>query len=319
MLRLLEKFFRKKNEKPFWEMDTLPLDVIEEDVGDEFVTQQLSDDSRSGSSQPGAKARSTIMPPQISASCAQSIGIQREHNEDSLFSLTSLLSGDGEAIPFGIYIVADGMGGHQHGEIASKIAVKTMASHILEEILIRHISRIHRPPEESLQEIMSKGIHKAHDTVLGEAIGGGTTLTAIIIFNKQLTIAHVGDSRIYQIDLDGHMEPLTRDHSLVKRLEELGQLTPEEAAVDPRRNVLYHALGQAVPLEPEIISITCPRSGYLLLCSDGLWGVISEKMIGEIIRNNCALSDACQEMVDAANAAGGPDNISVILIKVPEN
>ena len=299
-------------------MDTLPLELIEQDEGDEVVTQQLSHDAQIRSSQSGAKARRTISPPQISARCAQSRGIQREHNEDSLFSLTSLLSGNGEAIPFGIYIVADGMGGHQHGEIASKTAVKTMASHILEEILIHHISPSHHTPEESLQEIMSKGIHKAHDTVLGEAIGGGTTLTAIIIFNKQLTIAHVGDSRIYQIDPDGHIEPLTRDHSLVKRLEELGQLTPEEAAVDPRRNVLYHALGQAVPLEPEIISMPCPRSGYLLLCSDGLWGVISENMISEIIRNNSFLSDACQEMVDAANAAGGPDNISVILIKVPE-
>lgn len=318
MFKALDKLFRKKKEKQLWEMDTLPLDVSKKEGGEDIVSQHLSSGSQTSPSQSGSRARLIIKPPQISASCAQSTGIQRDHNEDSLFSLTTLLSGSGEAIPLGIYIVADGMGGHHHGEIASKIAVKTMASHIVREILVHHISPSHLPPEESLQEIMSKGIHKAHETVLGEAIGGGTTLTAITIFNKQLTIAHVGDSRIYKINLDGHMEPVTRDHSLVKRLEELGQLTPEEAAVDPRRNVLYHALGQAVPLEPEIISLPCPSSGYLLLCSDGLWGVISEKMIGDIIRNNPILSDACQEMVDAANAVGGPDNISVILIKLPE-
>ena len=135
---------------------------------------------------------------------------------------------------------------------------------------------------------------------------------------NQMMIGHVGDSRVYAITPNGVMKPLTRDHSLVKRLEELGQLTPEEAALDPRRNVLYHALGQGTPLEPEIITASIPHPGCLLVCSDGLWGVVSEKTISEIILSAETLPEACQKMVDAANEAGGPDNITSILIKLPD-
>jgi serine/threonine protein phosphatase PrpC len=114
------------------------------------------------------------------------------------------------------------------------------------------------------------------------------------------------------------MKPLTRDHSLVKRLEELGQLTPEEAAIHPQRNVLYRALGQGEPFEPEVITAPVPDSGYLLICSDGLWGVVPERELGMIIKNSTTLHDACQYMVDAANEAGGPDNISAILVRLPD-
>ena len=114
------------------------------------------------------------------------------------------------------------------------------------------------------------------------------------------------------------MKPLTRDHSLVRRLEELGQLTPEEAAIHPQRNVLYRALGQGEPFEPEIITAPLPQPGYLLVCSDGLWGVVPEERMGEIIKSAPLLSTACQGLIDAANAAGGPDNISAILVRLPE-
>ena len=165
---------------------------------------------------------------------------------------------------------------------------------------------------------MKKGIQLAHDNILTQVTGGGTTLTTATIIGQQMTIAHVGDSRIYYIGFDGEINPLTRDHSLVKRLEELGQLTPEEAAVDPRRNVLYHALGQGTPLEPEMISSPLPQPGYLLVCSDGLWGVVPEDKISKIITSADTLPAACQELVDAANKAGGPDNITSVLIRLPD-
>ena len=318
MANILKKIFGKKEPKGYLEADTLPLDLINEQENGGIEPPEKSSDLITEPVILEAQEKRSITPPQIIAGCAQSAGIQRKHNEDALFCLTTLISGDGIATPFGIYIVADGMGGHKNGEIASEIAVRTMATHIIEEIFLHHISPTAQAPSVSIQEIMREGMNKAHESVKGEAIGGGTTLTALTIFGKQMTIAHAGDSRIYQIDSNAAMEPLTRDHSLVKRLEELGQLTPEEAAVDPRRNVLYHALGQGTPLEPEILSMPCPHSGYLLICSDGLWGVISENTISAIIQKNHALSDACQEMVEAANMAGGPDNITVILIKLPE-
>jgi serine/threonine protein phosphatase PrpC len=210
------------------------------------------------------------------------------------------------------------MGGHEHGEVASEIAARTMASHIIDEVLRNLISNDPKPPDEPLQEIMREGVALAHDNIIGSVSGGGTTLTAVTVIGNQMTIAHVGDSRVYAIRTDGTMKPLTRDHSLVKRLEELGQLTAEEAAVDPRRNVLYHALGQGTPLDPEIISSPTPHQGYLLVCSDGLWGVITEKIIGEIIRSTESLPIACQALVNAANEAGGPDNITAILIRLPD-
>jgi protein phosphatase len=258
-----------------------------------------------------------LEPPQLLASCAQSVGLQRDHNEDSLFSLTTILACNGSNIPFGLYIVADGMGGHQYGEIASELATRSMAEYVIRNLYTHLFSVEHQPPETPLREILHTGVMQAHNEIIQNVAGGGTTLTAVVILGDQMTIAHVGDSRIYSVSLSGRMKALTRDHSLVRRLEELGQLTPEEAAVHPQRNVLYRALGQGEPFEPEIITASIPQSEYLLVCSDGLWGVVPEEQLGKIIKDAPTLHQACQEMVAAANAAGGPDNITAILVRMP--
>ena len=131
-----------------------------------------------------------------------------------------------------------------------------------------------------------------------------------------MTIRHVGDSRAYAIHPYGGGETLTRDHSLVKRLEELGQISAEEAAVHPQRNVLYRALGQGEVLEPDIFTAPFPQSGYLLLCSDGLWSVLADGAIFKLVTTAKDLQSGCQSLVDAANEAGGPDNISVIVVQL---
>jgi len=265
------------------------------------------------------ESRLGVEPPQLLASCAQSAGRQREHNEDSLFLLTTMLVGNGTRFPFGLYIVADGMGGHQHGEVASEIAIRTMVGHVTEQLFSSLFSVDPQPPDLSLREILQNGVYEAHNAILDHTPGGGTTLTTVVIMNNQMAIAHVGDSRVYSVNLSGAMRSLTRDHSLVKRLEELGQITPEEAVFHPQRNVLYRALGQGEPFEPEIITAPTPESGYLLICSDGLWGVVPEKELGMTIKKSKTLSEACQNMVDAANQAGGPDNISAILVRLPDH
>lgn len=320
MTNFWDKFFSKKKSKESSGEDTIPITPIASDKGknEEDITTPLTPLSKAFSLLEDATNQVGIEPPQILACCAQSTGMQRDHNEDAMFCLTTMLACNGNTMPFGIYIVADGMGGHQHGEVASEIAVRSMADFMIRKIYLNFVGSQPQPPEEPLQEIIKMGVQKAHDQIVKTINGGGTTLTTLIIIGNQMTIAHVGDSRIYSIDLHGRMKPLTRDHSLVKRLEELGQLTPEEAAVDPRRNVLYHALGQGTPLEPEIISAPVPQPGYLLVCSDGLWGVISEGKIGGILKSATNLPKACQELVDAANAAGGPDNITAILIRLPD-
>ncbi|HEB64329.1 MAG TPA: serine/threonine-protein phosphatase [Chloroflexi bacterium] len=137
------------------------------------------------------------------------------------------------------------------------------------------------------------------------------------MIGRQLTIAHVGDSRAYLITTEHGMELITRDHSMVNKLVEMGQLTAAEASEHPQRNVLYRALGQGEPLEAEVATYTLPKSGYLMLCSDGLWGVVQADEIQRIISAGPTPAEICQNLVAAANQAGGPDNISVILVQLP--
>ena len=253
---------------------------------------------------------------QLIASCGQSVGKQRELNEDSLLALTTTMAGNSGNLPFGLYIIADGMGGHQFGEIASNAAIRTVAGHILRKF---HPYLFQVKPEtmnESFQEIMQTAVSEAQRAIQREAPGSGTTLTAALVLGQQITVAHVGDSRAYFVYMDGRIEPITRDHSLVKRLEELGHITPEEAANYPHRNVLYRALGQGEVLDPDIFTLGFPQPGYLMLCSDGLWGVVAEQDLVRAIMDAPSLQRACQNLVSAANTAGGPDNISVILVEL---
>jgi PPM family protein phosphatase len=258
-----------------------------------------------------------IEPHQLIAGFAQSVGKQRDHNEDALFTLTTALVSDTRQIPFGLYIIADGMGGHQHGEVASAVAIRAMAGHVIRELYLPLFNLIDRPPRLSLQETMEAGVEEANEAVLKKDKGGGTTLTAALILGERMTIAHVGDSRAYLIDSDHNIEVLTRDHSLVTRLVELGQITQQEASVHPQRNVLYRALGQGEPFVPDIITAPLPNSGYLLLCSDGLWGVVEQETILDIIFSTPTPEQACHKLIQVANKAGGPDNISAILVRMP--
>lgn len=257
-------------------------------------------------------------PYQLNVGHGQSVGIQRDHNEDAFFTLTTMLAYNETELPIGFYIVADGMGGHQNGEIASELAIRSIVKHVLHEILTPLLSLNPQPQNSSFQEVFHTGIEQANTEIVRNSFGGGTTVTSVLIIGEQMTIAHVGDSRVYAVDPTGVLEPLTRDHSLVKRLQELGQISSEEAAIHPQRNVLYRALGQGEPFEPEIISMKRPDEGYLLICSDGLWNIVQEQKISDIILNSPSPQEAVRLLIDAANQAGGPDNISVILVDLPD-
>jgi protein phosphatase len=215
----------------------------------------------------------------------------------------------------GLFIVADGMGGHQYGEVASATAVRTLSGHILKRLHPTLVNPAHTL-DESLQDLMHAAVDEAQRAVAQAAPGSGTTLTAALVLGQQMTICHVGDSRAYAIRSYGGGEVLTRDHSLVKRLEELGQITSDEAAAHPQRNVLYRALGQGEVLEPDIFTAPFPQPGYLLLCSDGLWSVLTEDTLFKLVSRSTNLQSACQNLVAAANEAGGPDNITAVLVQL---
>ena len=245
-----------------------------------------------------------------------SIGLQREHNEDALFAMTTYLISDDSSLPFGLYILADGMGGHVHGEKASEMAIHAMANGVLSKLLPAIQDGSGGNSADNIQVIMKEGVLAAHQAIIEGAPGGGSTLTGILLLRDQMTIAHIGDSRAYAIDTQGNVNLLTTDHSLVKRLVDLGQITTDEAAIHPQRNVLYRALGQAEMVDPDLISTPIPESGYLVLCSDGLWGVVPDDQMANIISSANSPQEASQTLLEAANLAGGPDNISVIIIEI---
>ena len=253
---------------------------------------------------------------QLIAAIGQSVGKQREHNEDSVVAITATLIGNAAGVPFGLYVVADGMGGHQFGEVASNAAIHVLAGQIMRKFHSFLFNMPTQQPDEPLQEIMEAAFQDAHRLVQREAPGSGTTLTAALVIGGQVTIGHVGDSRAYAVYPAGRIEQLTRDHSLVKRLEELGHLNKEDAANFPHRNVLIRALGQGEALETDVFTVPFPRNGYLMLCSDGLWGVVAEADILRAISDSPNLHRACQNMVDSANVGGGPDNITVVLAQM---
>lgn len=263
------------------------------------------------------KEKAIISPSQLLVGVGQSVGRQRDHNEDALFYFNSIFANSTNDISFGIFIVADGMGGHEYGEVASSIASKTLGDYLVEKLYSPLFNpKSMSPPNESIQELMENGIKLSQTAVMQKAPGGGTTITSGLILGDQITIGHVGDSRLYFIFPDGRIEAKTSDHSLVRRLIDLGQISESEAKNHPNKNVLYRALGQSEPFRPDIISLTIPKPGYILICSDGLWGLVEEDELFRLATSYDNPSVACTKMVEAANKAGGPDNISVILVKI---
>jgi protein phosphatase len=249
---------------------------------------------------------------------SQSTGVERAHNEDALFALLGSASGEGSIPDFGLFVVADGMGGHRSGEIASAVSVRAVAHRLAKDSLLHLLQQDGVADDMPLQDLVRQALEEANHSVVSRVPGGGTTLTAALLLGGHMTIGHVGDSRAY-IFSNGRTEVLTRDHSLVKRLEELGQLTEAEAAIHPQRNVLYKAIGQGANLEVDVLTHPVPKGGYLLLCSDGLWGVVAEEEIAKIIWSAPHPQLACDELVRAANAAGGPDNITAVLVYFPSD
>jgi PPM family protein phosphatase len=280
---------------------------------DNVVTAPLSDVQLQSIK---AMAQNRYEPSQFLVASGQSVGRQRELNEDCLFTFTSTIAGNSSNPPFGLFIIADGMGGHQYGEVASNTAIRTISGYVMKKFHNSLFNMPTMPVEESLQEILQNAVMEAQRAVLREAPGSGTTVTAALVLGQQLTIAHVGDSRAYLLYNEQRMEAVTRDHSLVRRLEELGQITSAEAAVHPQRNVLYRAIGQGETLEPDMITTPFPIGGYLLLCSDGLWGLVPDDDVRRIVYEAPSMQRACQNLVAAANGAGGPDNISVVLAQL---
>jgi serine/threonine protein phosphatase PrpC len=246
------------------------------------------------------------------------IGKKREHNEDAFFTLECTLKQNDEIMPFGLFIIADGMGGHQAGDVASALATRVVAHSLMRQIYLPFLrdekkDSSHRPINEALTEALSDASLAVYETVPD----AGTTLTAALVVGTHAYIGHVGDSRAYLVTEKG-LQQITQDHSLVARLIELGQATPEEAMTHPQRNVLYRALGQGGSMEVDTYFQLLPTGSQLLLCSDGLWGAVPEREMTAIIATAPSPQIACRKLIEAAITHGGDDNITAILITLTE-
>lgn len=231
-------------------------------------------------------------------------GRVRPHNEDAFLV----------DLEHGVFAVADGMGGHAAGEVASGLAVETLS-----EILGRP-----RGGDEDAPELLRSAVEEASRRITSrsdehpEFRSMGTTIVVVLVDGPRLSLAHVGDSRAYLVR-SGTIRRLTSDHSFVYELVRLGMLSPEQAARDPRRNVVTRALGSGAPVAPDIWQGDLEPRDRLLLCSDGLTTMLTDEQILAVLDAAPeALEKACTSLIEAANSAGGEDNVTVVLLGYDE-
>jgi PPM family protein phosphatase len=229
--------------------------------------------------------------------CKTDTGRQRRDNEDNAYARPP------------VFVVADGMGGAQAGEVASKIAIETFEQGL--------------PDGENPEERLAQRVREANREIYArsraehESAGMGTTLTAAYLDETSVAIAHVGDSRAY-LFRDGALQRLTRDHSLVDELVRHGKLTEAQAAEHPQRSIITRALGPEPEVEVDTWTYPARPGDVLLLCSDGLTSMISEGLVTEILASHETLDLAADALIRQANEAGGRDNITVVLFRVEE-
>jgi serine/threonine protein phosphatase PrpC len=254
------------------------------------------------------------LPPGLTVAKISDIGQVRERNEDSYLAMDITLQNDDGLTPLGLYIVADGMGGHQKGEVASSLAAQVSARHIIQDVFLPFLSGNEQDgSRRPINEALIYAVQAANIAVHQQVPEAGTTLTMALVFGHKVYVAHVGDSRAYIFN-QATLRQITQDHSLVARLVELGQATPEEALTHTHRNVLYRAVGQAGSLEVDTYMQSLPVGSCLLLCSDGLWGMVSDEEIALILTYAPTPQKALEQLAATANQNGGDDNITAVLV-----
>jgi serine/threonine protein phosphatase PrpC len=225
-------------------------------------------------------------------------GRQRNANEDSFF------------VRAPIFVVADGMGGAQAGEVASKAAADAFDVDLPEG-----------PPEQVLRETILTANRKIHELARADPsrAGMGTTLTAVIVdaVGEEVAIGHVGDSRAYRLRT-GRLEQLTRDHSLVEEMRRKGQITDAQAEDHPQRSIITRALGPEPEVEPDLQTVPAAAGDVFLICSDGLTTMLGEEQIAKLLAGASSMSAAVRALVDEANRAGGRDNITALAFRLED-
>lgn len=244
-------------------------------------------------------------------SCASHIGKIRKNNEDYCKGeVIELESGS-----IGIFAIADGMGGHKKGEVASKLSVENIICFLKENLLQNNSIKI-----DYIDDILKQAYNNVNSIVYNKSLdseefeGMGTTLTTAIVYKDNLYVANVGDSRCYLLDND-RFDKITIDHSLVEELVRANVITEEEARIHPRRNHITRAMGTEEMVLVDIFKCKLKKEDTILLATDGLTGFVEDKQIKDIILNGEDIDTISKNLINIANDISGKDNVSVILIK----
>ena len=238
----------------------------------------------------------------MKAFAATDVGKVREVNQDCVFSSTGPVG----CLP-NLFIVADGMGGHKAGDIASRITVDSVVDKLSKVNSKDYISVI----TDTIIKVNKEVIDKAAESQ--DYAGMGTTLVVATVFDNILKVANVGDSRLYVVGED--IIQITRDHSLVEEMVINGQLDRADARVDKRKNIITRAIGGESKVEAEMFSVELKPEDKILMCSDGLSNMVDDAEILEIINREPDIEKAARMLIDAANENGGKDNISVVIVE----
>ena len=245
------------------------------------------------------------------------VGVQREIDEDALMTQELKIALAGAYVNAGIYVVADGMGGPAAGEIASTLAVQAAATSIAQQ-LVELASSTDGVDDARLGELVTAAVAQANTAVFKEgrrrSNDMGTTITLALVVGDRCIIGNVGDSRTY-LFRDGRLQRISKDHSLVMRLVDLGQITEDEIYSHPHRSAILRSLGEKPAVETDLFPLPLEPGDALLLCSDGQWEMVRDPRMQEIIATVDDPQAACDLMVKEANENGGEDNITAVLVR----
>lgn len=247
-------------------------------------------------------------------------GIKRKYkpNEDNLFAAQGARNGQMTPQPYGLFVVADGMGGHANGQEASRIAIQTIIDYILPRLLNES-----ETASEALPTLLVEGVQHANQAVHQQNMDAradmGTTMTAALVVDSTAYIANVGDSRTYLYREPGGLSKITHDHSVVASLVDAGIIKPDDIYTHPKRNQIYRSLGEKSAVDVDSFAVPLQAGDKLLLCSDGLWDMVRDPQIEAVLKNQVADPNKTGDMlIQAALDGGGEDNVSVIVVNITD-